>query len=409
MTTAPIEAQYQKEIPAAEIQVVEPAPVEVHATVQDPPEKCRELAASASILDRLIEDLATSGLYGEDRAAKLVYLALTSRVFPRPVSLGLKGPSSAGKSFTVGSVLKVFPKATYYELTGMSPKALVYSAECLRHRCLVLFEATGLSEGTSAYFMRSLLSEGVVKWATVKKTPVGNATSLLVKEGPTGLITTTTLLGIHAENETRMLSVPVNDSAEQTRAVMEAIAKAEENTLDFAPWHALQNWLQGGSAKVTLPYAVRLAGLVAPVSVRLRRDFTTLLTLVKAHALLHRATRDIDADGAVIATLDDYAAIRTLIADLISDGATASVPANVRETVQAVARLLEGRNTVSLPELSDALRLDRSTVSRRVEQAREAHYLLNTEERAGLPARLVLGEPLPADVEVLPQVDALRG
>ena len=36
---------------------------------------------------------------GEVRTAKLLYLALTSRVLERPVSVAVKGPSSGGKTY----------------------------------------------------------------------------------------------------------------------------------------------------------------------------------------------------------------------------------------------------------------------------------------------------------------------
>ena len=38
---------------------------------------------------------------GERRAGKLIYLAVTSRLLDRPVSVAVKGPSSGGKSFVV--------------------------------------------------------------------------------------------------------------------------------------------------------------------------------------------------------------------------------------------------------------------------------------------------------------------
>ena len=46
-----------------------------------------------------------------------------------------------------------------------------------------------------------------------------------------------------------------------------------------------------------------------------------------------------DCRGALIATLDDYAAVRERIADLVAEGAESSVPANIRETVEVVGEL----------------------------------------------------------------------
>jgi hypothetical protein len=62
------------------------------------------------------------------------------------------------------------------------------------------------------------------------------------------------------------------------------------------------------------------------VAVRLRRDFGTVLALVRAHALLHQANRARDAEGRIVATLTDYGVIRELVADLLAEGVEASVP-----------------------------------------------------------------------------------
>ena len=39
---------------------------------------------------------------------------------------------------------------------------------------------------------------------------------LIEREGPTGLLVTTTAISLHAENETRLISIPVDDTPEQT-------------------------------------------------------------------------------------------------------------------------------------------------------------------------------------------------
>src|SRR5262249_53710460 len=67
--------------------------------------KCAALAQAPRILDRVPVALRDLGLVGEERGVKLVYLCVTSRRLDRPVSVVVKGPSSAGKSFVVDAVL----------------------------------------------------------------------------------------------------------------------------------------------------------------------------------------------------------------------------------------------------------------------------------------------------------------
>ena len=149
--------------------------------------------------------------------------------------------------------------------------------------------------------------------------------------------------------------------------------------------------------------------MVPPVAVRLRRDFGAVLNLIRAHAVLHQATRERDAQGRTIATLGDYSAVRELVVDLVSEGVEATVQPIVRQSVEAVSRLLkEGdEESVSAKALGQELGLEKGPVSRRVRLAIEAGYLKNLEDRKGKAARLVLGDPMPEDLQILPMAEEL--
>jgi hypothetical protein len=319
----------------------EEARAEAEARDREAWQACQELAREERILDRFAKTLERSGVAGETRVLKLLYLALTSRLLDKPVSIAVKGPSSGGKSYLTERVLHYFPESTYHALTAMSERTLAYSEEPIKHRFLVIYEAEGMSGDFATYLIRSLLSEGRVRYETVEKTRDGLKARLIEREGPTGLIVTTTALKLHPENETRLLSLTVTDTREQTRGVFSMLAEEERLEADQKPWHALQHWLESPSATrgVTIPYAKALAEMVPPLAVRLRRDFGALLSLIRAHAILHQATRERDDRGRLIATLDDYASVRQLVADLVSEGIEATVPKSVREAVHAVARL----------------------------------------------------------------------
>src|SRR5215204_447848 len=390
---------------------VELEKAETEATAQEAWEHCNELAKAPDILGRFAAELAQSGVAGESRIAKLLYLAVTSRLLQRPVSIVLKGPSSGGKSHMVERVLSFFPESAYYALTAMSERTLAYSEEPIKHRFLVIYEAAGMSGEFATYLMRSLLSEGRVRYETVEKTSEGIKPRLIERQGPTGLIVTTTAVRLHPENETRLLSLTVADTQEQTRAVMAALAEeAGEGEPDLDTWHALQVWLESAEHRVSITYARKLAALIPPVAVRLRRDFGAVLNLIRAHALLHQASRQRDTKGRIVATIADYAAVRELVVDLVGEGVETTVPATVRETVEAVKRLREGSKgePVTVAELARKLKLDRSTVSRRARSAKDRGYLRDLEDNPRKPSRLVLGDDLPDDVQILPSPEDVR-
>jgi hypothetical protein len=176
----------------------------------------------------------------------------------------------------------------------------------------------------------------------------------------------------------------------------------------LAVWHALNAWVASGPTDVSIPFAEDVARLAYSGAIRMRRDFMAVLSLIEAHALLHQMSRERDADGRVVATLDDYAAVRELVIDIVSEGSRTAVNPVVRETVEAVHALDPGGTVPpSMSALARQLGLDTSAASRRAHTAFDGGFLVNDESRPGRPARLRMGEPLPDDVEVLPRVDEL--
>lgn len=371
--------------------------------------QCKRLAEGGVILEKFITTLSRLGVVGEEKISKILYLCLTSRFLSRLVSVVLKGVSSGGKSFLVECVLKFFPSSAFYALTSMSEHSLAYSDEPLKNRFLVLYEAAGLSSDLASYMLRSLLSEGRVRYETVEKTKDGLKPRLIEREGPTGAIITTTAVRLHPENETRLLSMTVTDTQEQTQKIMLALAKeASGSGIDFNPWHSLQVWLENSEHRVMIPFAKDLAKKIPPIAVRLRRDFTQVLNLIRAHAILNQAQRDRAKDGSIIATLEDYAIVRDLVFDFISEGIGAMVSEAIRETVVAVEKVIKGGCAhATVAQVAQALNLDRSAALRRINTAIEKGYLVNTEKKRGINKKIVIGDPLPEEVEVLPSPEKL--
>jgi len=234
-------------------------------------------------------------------------------------------------------------------------------------------------------------------------------TTVIVKEGPTNLITTTALVHLDPELETRMLSVTVADTPEQTRMVLLAQAARYEAPVDpdFGDWRAFGEWVDLGPRDVNVPFAATLARLIDPAAVRLRRDFPNLLALVEANALLHQAQRIRDERDRVVATIADYTTVHRLIADLVAEGAERSVRASIRETRQAVFDIQYGGtgphtgDPISIQQLAGRLGIDPSAARRRAYAAISAGYLENTASPRR-PMSLKLGDAMPEEKTVLP-------
>ena len=81
---------------------------------------------------------------------------------------------------------------------------------------------------------------------------------------------TTTATGLDAELETRMLSLGVVDTPEQTKAVFRSLARSDRSAgvvaVDYDRWHRLQRWLASGERNVVIPFAGQLADRVLALS-----------------------------------------------------------------------------------------------------------------------------------------------
>ncbi|HET8565006.1 MAG TPA: hypothetical protein VFL77_00885 [Solirubrobacterales bacterium] len=369
--------------------------------------QCPKLLRSSDILGRVAEALrATATFAGTTLVVQLLVLAFFSRHLARPVSVAVRGESSVGKSYAIERAMEfVSPKGTHV-LTSMSQLALAYSDEEFVHRVIILYEADALADKRSASLVRSLLSEGrlVHEYTDFDG---GRHSVKIEKEGPTNLITSAAGR-IDYELGTRLLSVNVDDGPETTKAILEVLARAAEGEAsepDFSEFHALDRLIASGECRVVIPFARVVAAACDASATRMRRDFQAVLGLVQTHALLHQTQRERDDEGRIVASARDYAAVYGLIADVLACSSGQAIPAQIRETVEAVDHLqhagLPGE-PVKLAEIAAHLGVHRTTVSRRISGAIKLELLQDVETRSGHARLIKLGEPLPEDRGVLP-------
>jgi hypothetical protein len=215
--------------------------------------------------------------------------------------------------------------------------------------------------------------------------------------------------------ETRCLSLSTDDTPEQTRRVYGVYADQEEELetpVDFDAWHELQEWIAArGETRALIPFVRALSELMPTGATRLRRDFVSLLCLVRAHAILYQAQRERDQHGRIVATIEDYDVVRELIGQLIAEGVEASVPEKTRETVEVVRGLIDqGTTHPSRKAIADRLEIGRSATYDRIRDALLRGYLVNEAGKNERGMRLSLGAELPTtDADFLPSsADVVR-
>jgi hypothetical protein len=357
---------------------------------------------------------------GEERNAKLLFLIGTSRLFDRCMNAAIKGPSSAGKSEIRKQVLEYFPPEDVVSFTTLSEKALLYYDGDFSHKILSMGEAAGADEQSlQDYLLRELISEGRLRYPVVQKLDgAGMVTVTVEKSGPVAFMVTTTKAALHPENETRMLSLEIDDSEKQTMIVLDKVAEivgmnAAKAAVDFEPWRDFQRWLATGNCKVVVPFARELGKLIPPRSVRLRRDFSQILLAIKTHALLHRNHREVDERDQIVADIDkDYRPVAELMGGIVAEAAGTSIQKEVQETIDAVKVATADKATqdgATAFEIAKLLRLDKSSAWRRLNKASRDGFVFNLETRKGQPGRYRTTEQEVEAEELLPSLDDLKG
>jgi predicted transcriptional regulator len=303
---------------------VKPLAVEEKPLNQNEVDAATTFLRSPRLMFEIVKEVRRLGVIGEERNALLIYLTITSRITDDPLSLTVKGSSSAGKSFVITKVILLFPPDAYKDLTDATPQSFYYlNEDALAHKTVIIFEIHGSQKAD--YAIRSLQSEGKLKiQSTIKNEETGQFEAQeKIVNGPTGFISTTTKPNIHPENETRNFTIYPDETEKQTARILES---ANNRYLGAAPASqpspALVN-LQ----KVLRPYPVvidfakELSDRFPKDKIRARRDYKKLLSLIENIALLHqeqRQTRAIGNKKWLVATLADYYIAQVLFEEILA-------------------------------------------------------------------------------------------
>lgn len=264
------------------------------------------LLKDPKLLERILGDFARCGVVGEETNKLIGYLAATSRKLRAPLAVMVQSSSAAGKSSLMEAVLAFIPEEDKVQYSAMTGQSLFYmGAMDLKHKILALAEEEGAAR--ASYALKLLQSEGVLSIASTGKDPESGklVTQEYRVEGPVMIFSTTTAIDHDEELLNRCLTLAVDESREQTRAIHRL--QREKRSLEglFAQQTRERLLRQHRNAQRLLrplavrnPYADRLT--FPDERTRLRRDHEKYLTLIDTIALLHqhqRVLRTAERDG----------------------------------------------------------------------------------------------------------------
>jgi len=269
-----------------------------------------EILRSDDVLEEAAKTMRRLGHVGEWGNKKLGFLCAVSAKAQLAVQPSTHAQSSAGKNYLWDKVLSLIPPELVYKRTGFSAKALFRTNMSLKHSVLYIQEVAG-SEGAD-FSIRTLQSDNVLKWEATEKQPDGTMANVEYEvEGPTVIVQTTTRNHLHPENETRVVPIYLDETAEQTKRINDeakkraagkgAVSETERAALCEA-WHDAIRLLK--PAEVIIPFAEDIEVPTEPI--RLRRDVPRLINIIRLVAWLHQETRGRDDEGRILATEEDF-------------------------------------------------------------------------------------------------------
>ncbi|MBI2931801.1 MAG: hypothetical protein HYY16_09130 [Planctomycetes bacterium] len=266
-------------------------------------EEAVKLLADPKLLDRVLADLGALGTVGEEPNKLVAYVASVSRKLDDPLSVLVLSRSAAGKSTLAEAVAALAPPEDVARFTRLTAQTLYYQKpRALEHKLVLIEEAEGVED--AAYALRILQSARCLSLSTAAGH--GEAKIREVK-GPVSLFVTTTRTDLDEETVGRFLTLSVDESVEQTRAIlaaqrqMEARVPGERERILVLHRNA-QRLLEPRA--VVNPYAPLLTFPDDRLSAR--RDHRKYLGLIRAVAFVHQHQRKTEG-GAVVVALEDIA------------------------------------------------------------------------------------------------------
>ena len=179
-----------------------------------------ELLKSPDLFGEIVKDLDTMGYAGEGANKQLAYLAGTSRLFPKPLSVYIQSSAGSGKSALIDNTLKLMPDEIVNIITSASDQSFNYMPK-------EKFEGTIFAMGEALHNdkiegdIRQMQSENMISRNVARKDQkTGEILTEAVKHKvQICFMMTSTQLKLNPENSSRCLVLNVDESREQTERV----------------------------------------------------------------------------------------------------------------------------------------------------------------------------------------------
>ena len=252
---------------------------------------------------------------GEEKSRKAIFLSLCSIWVTNteiPLNLLVSSESSAGKSFICKKIINIFPKKLVVWKSKISSEAFTYWHTN---------ENDWSWDGKICYLedvKQDLLDSSTFKVMCSEGSEAGVVRNQkyidLIVNGKPCMLVTTAGTTPNSEILNRFSIVQLDESAKQTHDI--TFNQAMEFKQEEYTQKIIDSLLLLKRVSVTIPFAPQIHNFITKNyswnDVRMRRDFSRLIDLIKCSAVLHQFQRK-ENDGKLTATEQDYEIARGCI------------------------------------------------------------------------------------------------
>lgn len=286
--------------------------IEIEQYTVEEEEAAEKILNSQEILP-IVEDTLADVIGERKTKVTLVVLEVADQ------SVQVSGQSAVGKSFIVDHIALVFPLDHIWKISGVSDKSLRYLKESIGTLYIAEWRGMGgkVEESTAVYDAKLIISEGKLRVTVVEKSKESGKWQTVFYENDNikNIITTSTDVDIDKEFKTRIWSLSIDESPEQTARILawrvkqRTLLPSERLNKDLqkkAFRCAMKKLIEEKPKNYIIPYLPLVKEIFDTNKVRVRRDIDKLELAIFAIATLHHRNRPKVEDAVVCMPQDFY-------------------------------------------------------------------------------------------------------
>jgi len=285
------------------------------------------IAKDPLLFKKRIDMVNQMGVVGERKNIAMYFCTIDSRLHlndegtdvTNALAMKNSGHFGSGKSHTLTVCTKLCPEDTYCMITNGSPKSLYHRKGGLKHQAFIVTEGFQFQENNAddselVYSVRTLISEGQLKYSFVGKDDEGKQVTIEKKlDGPTSFITTTIMEKLEPQLEDRLFTIHPDEGVQQTKDIISMTALQKSGQFSGVDEKMICAWKEFHKSllpvRFVIPFAMKIADHInrnAMVPISTRRAFKRVLSVIQAVACSYQHQRKRTENRYIIAEVSDY-------------------------------------------------------------------------------------------------------